>query len=55
MHIIAAKAVCFGKAINPSFKAYAAMLLNNAWTLQESQETDNSSQLPYNGKDVELE
>lgn len=39
MHIIAAKAVAFGEALQPSFKDYIAAVLANAsalaWTLQE--------------------
>ncbi len=30
MHIIAAKAVCFGEALQPSFKVYAQQILKNA-------------------------
>jgi glycine hydroxymethyltransferase len=33
MHIIAAKAVCFGEALQPSFKAYAKQIVANAKTL----------------------
>ena len=32
-HVIAAKAVCFGEALKPSFKAYQQQLLNNAKAL----------------------
>ena len=39
MHVIAAKAVAFGEALQPSFKDYIAAVLANAsalaWTLQE--------------------
>jgi glycine hydroxymethyltransferase len=39
MHVIAAKAVAFGEALQPSFKEYIAAVLANAnalaWTLQE--------------------
>ena len=30
MHVIAAKAVCFGEALRPSFKAYAQAIMDNA-------------------------
>ncbi|MEX2216091.1 MAG: serine hydroxymethyltransferase [Phycisphaeraceae bacterium] len=33
MHIIAAKAVCFGEALDPSFKHYAAKVVKNAKAL----------------------
>ncbi len=33
MHIIAAKAVCFGEALKPEFKAYQQQILNNAQAL----------------------
>jgi glycine hydroxymethyltransferase len=33
MHVIAAKAVAFGEALHPSFKAYAAQIVANAKTL----------------------
>jgi len=36
MHIIAAKAVCFGEALQPSFKIYQQQVLNNASTLAKS-------------------
>lgn len=35
MHIIAAKAVAFGEALKPSFKAYARQIINNAKTLAD--------------------
>ena len=35
MHIIAAKAVCFHEALQPSFKAYAEQVVSNAKTLAE--------------------
>ena len=35
MHIIAAKAVCFGEALRPSFKTYAAQVASNARSLGE--------------------
>ena len=36
MHIVAAKAVCFGEALHPSFKAYAQQIVDNAKTLAET-------------------
>ena len=36
MHIIAAKAVCFGEALEPSFKQYAAQIVANARALGEA-------------------
>ena len=36
MHIIAAKAVCFGEALQPSFKVYAQQVVNNAKVLAET-------------------
>ena len=36
MHIIAAKAVAFGEALRPEFKAYARAVVNNAKALGES-------------------
>ncbi|MDK2974065.1 MAG: glycine hydroxymethyltransferase [Methanofollis sp.] len=33
MHIIAAKAVCFGEALKPSYKAYCKQVVRNAQTL----------------------
>ena len=35
MHVIAGKAVCFGEALRPDFKAYAAQVIANAKTLAE--------------------
>jgi glycine hydroxymethyltransferase len=35
MHIIAAKAVCFGEALRPEFKHYAQQIIDNAQTLAE--------------------
>ena len=34
MHIIAAKAVCFGEALKPEFKEYQKQVVNNAKALQ---------------------
>ena len=35
MHVIAAKAVAFGEALDPSFKTYAAQVLKNAKAMEE--------------------
>ncbi|MEK7567868.1 MAG: serine hydroxymethyltransferase [Patescibacteria group bacterium] len=35
MHIVAAKAVCFGEAMKPSFKKYAKQILKNAKAMEE--------------------
>ena len=36
MHIIAAKAVCFGEALDPSFKEYQAQVIKNAKALEKA-------------------
>ena len=36
MHVIAGKAVCFGEALQPEFKKYAAAIIDNAKTLAEA-------------------
>ena len=36
MHIVAAKAVCFGEALQPSFKQYASQVVDNAKALAET-------------------
>ncbi len=36
MHVIAAKAICFGEALTPEFKQYARQIVDNARTLAES-------------------
>lgn len=36
MHVIAAKAVCFGEALKPSFKEYQAQVITNAKALAET-------------------
>jgi glycine hydroxymethyltransferase len=36
MHVIAAKAICFGEAIKPSFKEYQAQVIANSSALAES-------------------
>lgn len=35
MHIVAAKAVCFGEALRPDFRAYAQQVVDNAKTLAD--------------------
>lgn len=39
MHVIAAKAVCFGEALQPEFKTYAANVVENANVLAETLKT----------------
>ncbi|MBD3676153.1 MAG: serine hydroxymethyltransferase [Planctomycetaceae bacterium] len=36
MHVIAGKAVCFGEALKPDFKAYGQQIIDNARTLAET-------------------
>ena len=36
MHVIAAKAACFGEALKPEFKTYAADIVSNAQTLAQT-------------------
>lgn len=36
MHVIAAKAVCFGEALRPEFRHYAQQIIDNAKTLAEA-------------------
>lgn len=36
MHIVAAKAVCFGEALTPEFRAYGRQIVDNARTLAET-------------------
>ena len=36
MHVIAAKAVCFGEALKPEFKAYQQKIVDNAQTLSKA-------------------
>ena len=40
MHVIAAKAVAFGEALQPEFKAYAAQIVKNAKVLAETLQKD---------------
>lgn len=35
MHVVAAKAICFGEALKPDFKVYAQQIVDNAKTLAE--------------------
>ncbi|MGD9646431.1 MAG: serine hydroxymethyltransferase, partial [Pirellulales bacterium] len=35
MHVVAAKAICFGEALRPEFREYAAQIIANAKTLAE--------------------
>lgn len=41
MHIIAAKGVAFGEALNPSFKIYAAQILKNAKAMEAVYKAEN--------------
>ncbi|NBB79197.1 MAG: aminotransferase class V-fold PLP-dependent enzyme [Verrucomicrobia bacterium] len=36
MHVIAAKAICFGEALKPGFKAYAQQIVNNSRAFAEA-------------------
>lgn len=36
MHIVAAKAICFGEALQPSFRQYAQQIIHNAQALAET-------------------
>jgi len=36
MHVVAAKAICFGEALRPDFKRYAQSIIDNARTLAET-------------------
>jgi glycine hydroxymethyltransferase len=40
MHIIAAKAVCFGEALKPEFKAYQQQIIKNAAALADALKTE---------------
>lgn len=53
MHIIAAKAVCFKEALEPSFKAYAEQILKNAKALCAAL-MENGIQIVSNGTDNHL-
>lgn len=53
LHIIAAKAVCFGEALTPSFAAYQQRIVNNAHTLGEAL-AQNGFRLVSGGTDNHL-
>ena len=53
MHIIAAKAVCFGEALKPEFKVYQQQVLDNAKALAKSIE-DGGLRLVSGGTDNHL-
>jgi glycine hydroxymethyltransferase len=53
MHVIAAKAVCFHEALQPSFKSYQAQILNNARALAEGMQR-NGFRLVSGGTDNHL-
>jgi glycine hydroxymethyltransferase len=53
MHVIAAKAVCFQEALQPSFKAYQSQILANAKALAEGMKR-NSYRLVSGGTDNHL-
>ena len=53
MHVIAAKAVCFGEALQPSFKAYAQQVVNNAKALAAAL-NDKGYRLTSGGTDNHL-
>jgi len=53
MHIIAAKAVCFGEALKPEFKEYQKNIVANAKALAQSL-MDNGINLVSNGTDNHL-
>jgi len=53
MHIIAAKAVAFGEALQPEFKAYQQQVLNNAQALAQGL-LDNGMELVSGGTDNHL-
>ena len=53
MHIIAGKAVCFGEAMQPAFKAYQRQVVKNAAVLAETLQT-NGVRLVSGGTDNHL-
>ncbi len=53
LHIIAAKAVCFGEALTPSFAAYQQRIVDNARALGEAL-TENGFRLVSGGTDNHL-
>ena len=52
-HIIAAKAVCFGEALKPEFKAYQQQVINNAQAFAKAL-TDEGFRLVSGGTDNHL-
>jgi glycine hydroxymethyltransferase len=46
MHVIAAKAVCFGEALKPEFKAYSAQVVKNAQAIAARSPTTVSASAP---------
>src|SRR5690625_2665570 len=53
MHVIAAKAVAFGEALNPDFKVYQEQVIKNARTLAERL-TENGLRVVSGGTDTHL-
>lgn len=53
MHVIAAKAVCFGEALKPEFKEYQQRIINNAQTLAKGL-INRGIKLVSNGTDNHL-
>ncbi len=53
MHTIAAKAVCFGEALQPAFKAYAGRIVDNARVLVSALESDGA-RIVSGGTDTHL-
>ncbi|MDD4700133.1 MAG: serine hydroxymethyltransferase, partial [Oscillospiraceae bacterium] len=53
MHVIAAKAVCFGEALKPEFKEYQKNIVKNSKALAQSL-LDNGINLVSNGTDNHL-
>lgn len=46
MHIIAAKAACFGEALKPEFKDYAAQVVKNAKAMAAKWQNSASASSP---------
>jgi glycine hydroxymethyltransferase len=53
MHVIAGKAVCFGEALEPSFKQYGRQIVSNAQALAQSL-VDKGWELTSRGTDNHL-
>ena len=53
MHVIAAKAVCFGEALKPEFKTYQEQVVKNAWALSSAL-TDEGFDILTGGTDNHL-